>query len=172
VSEQETNPILPPGDASQEVVDRMARSLAQLGYDRHAIQRMIGEAYVGAAEAETPLEETPPVARSTRVLVELLTSKGIDPASALVTATTLQRLDLTTLTMPTRMASDVIDLEFVTLKQHRDKGSFKPWVAHDAPGGVKRPVLYGVHRVLYATAWRDLNPHKGGYGARNMPRRA
>ena len=163
-----TPQILPPEGASSKVVERMASELRELGFDDAAIHRLIQAAYIGAREAETA--GAAPYNRSKRVLVALLKAAGLDDTSALVAATTLcaSRHDKAHVRCRQGLRGNQDEL-------HNTQGGTVIVVdsTHGSlitsPSGKNATNVYGIHQILYVTAWRDLNPKIGGYGNVRLP---
>lgn len=161
-----------PEGATPETVQRMARALTAVGYTPKQAEAVIEAAYQGARESDTTDLDAPvSFVRSSRVLIELLTQLGVDRGAAGVAVAVMQHLDFTKVTFPTRVTSDLLDIEFRRLKMLRDERKLKPWILHETEAGIQRPVVYGAHRILHAAAWRDLNPYRGGYGMKHLPPR-
>lgn len=109
---------------------------------------------------ERSASDMPP---SQRMLYALLRMQdGVSDAEALILAGVLGRIDIGRLLASSRTASEVIDINEVTLLRHRLSGHIDPAIAHSAPSGRRHGVTYWLHHLLYIVAYVRQRPPSGG----------
>ena len=102
------------------------------------------------------------------VMVELLMIKGYQPEIAHILGRELLALDLAGLTAPAMATSKLLSVTRGTLRKYQEGGRMTPAAAH-MQGTLQRNPIFWLPKVLYARAWRRRHPHRGGYGAKNLP---